>query len=71
MDDILNGEGYLSDLPLWRDDAAQEILAKVCAKFNVPVDVITELVILQRARLHQERAAGSYARIEEIIGRVD
>jgi hypothetical protein len=71
MDDILNDESYLSDLPLWRDDAAQAVLKKVCGEFNVPVDVITELVRLQRSRLHQERAAGSYARIEEIIGRVD
>lgn len=71
MDDVLFEDGYLSDLPLWRDEAAQAILEKVCTDFNVPVDVITELVRLQRERQHQERAAGSYARIEEIIGRVD
>ena len=37
----------------------------------MPLDVITELVTLQRERQHQERAAGSYARIEEILGRID
>lgn len=71
MNDVLIDDSYLNDLPLWRDEAAQAILEKVCADFNVPVDVITELVTLQRERQHQERAAGIYARIEEIIGRID
>lgn len=71
MNEILIHDGYLSDLPLWRDESARAILEKVCADFNVPVDVITELVTLQRERQHQERAAGSYARIEEIIGLID
>jgi len=64
-------EAYLSDLPLWADDDAQKVLQTVCAKYNVPVDVITELVALQRERQHQERAAGVYPRIEEILGRMD
>lgn len=71
MADILNDDSYLGDLSLWRDNAAREILEKVCGDFKVPVDVITELVTLQRERQHQERAAGSFARIEEIIGRID
>ncbi|HEY9080471.1 DNA modification system-associated small protein [Magnetovibrio sp.] len=70
-DEALVDDGYLSDLPLWQDDDARAILEKVCAEFDVPVDVITELVTLQREKQHQERAAGSYARIEEIIGRID
>jgi hypothetical protein len=64
-------ESLLSDLPLWGDDAAREILEKVCLEAKVPVDVIGELVLLQRERQHQERAAGIYARIEEILGRLD
>ena len=38
---------------------------------NIPVDVVTELVALQRERQHQERAAGIFARFEEILGRID
>jgi len=64
-------ESYLCDLPLWRDDSARAVLEEVCREYNVPVDVITELVTLQRDRQHQERAAGIYARIEEILGRID
>lgn len=61
----------IADLPLWSDDEAHKILAAVCARHAVPVDVITELVVLQRERQHQERAAGIYARFEEILGRFD
>ncbi len=64
-------EGFLNDLPLWADDEAREELERVCKQFNVPVDVITELVMLQRERQHQERAHGIYPRIEEILGRMD
>jgi hypothetical protein len=64
-------ESLLTDLPLWADDDARNRLAAVCDKYNVPMDVITELVALQRERQHQERAAGIFARFEEILGRID
>jgi hypothetical protein len=64
-------ESLLTDLPLWADDDARARLSQVCEKYNVPVDVITELVALQRERQHQERAAGIFARFEEILGRID
>lgn len=61
----------LTDLPLWADDDAYNILMKVCLQHAVPIDVVTELVALQRERQHQERAHGIYARFEEILGRFD
>lgn len=64
-------ESLLTDLPLWADDDARIRLAAVCDKHKVPMDVITELVALQRERQHQERAAGIFARFEEILGRID
>lgn len=64
-------EGSVADLPLWADNAAFVILQKICLKHSVPLDVLTELVILQRERQHQERAAGIYLRFEEILGRFD
>lgn len=64
-------DSYLSDLPLWADDEARKVFEQVCAEQNIPVDVITELVMLQRERQHQERAAGIYPRFEEILGRID
>lgn len=64
-------DGYLSDLPLWADANAQTALEKVCEKHGVPVDVLTELVMVQRERQHQERAHGIYQRFEEILGRIE
>jgi len=61
----------LTDLPLWSDESAYNELLKVCQENRVPIDVITELVQLQRERQHQERAHGVYARFEEILGRFD
>jgi phage-related protein len=61
-------EKSVADLPLWSDPHANEVLRQVCMKYKVPVDVITELVALQRERQHQERAAGINARFEEILG---
>jgi hypothetical protein len=71
MSDVNVPEGFVSDLPLWADEDARAILEQVCAEHNVPVDVLSELVGLQRERQHQERAAGIYPRIEEILGRMD
>ena len=66
MDDYL-----LSDLPLWANDEARDVLERICDEMNVPIDVVTELVTLQRERQHQERAAGIYSRFKEILGRID
>jgi hypothetical protein len=66
-----NDDVSVSDLPLWSENKAHLRLAEVCAKHDVPVEVLTELVALQRERQHQERAAGIYARIEEILGSMD
>jgi hypothetical protein len=64
-------EGYLKDLPLWADKKAQSILESVCEQHKVPVDVISELVMVQRERQHQERAHGIYDRFAEILGRIE
>jgi hypothetical protein len=66
LDDV-----YLSDLPLWADGDAFAAMEKVCEKYGVPVDVLTELVMVQRERQHQERAHGIYQRFEEILGRIE
>jgi len=60
----------LSDLPLWADDDAKQVLNDIASKHGIDIDVLAELVLLQRERQHQERARGINARIEEILGRV-
>lgn len=70
MSDRYLNDAYLSDLPLWDNDA-RPAMEKVCEKHMVPVDVLTELVMVQRERQHQERAHGIYQRFEEILGRIE
>lgn len=70
MDELLD-DNYLSDLPLWSDESAIDTLNRVCEKYDVPVDVVTELVIVQRERQHQEKARNIYGRFEEILGRME
>jgi hypothetical protein len=71
MDESLDNENYLNDLPLWTDEKARSVLEKICEKNHVPIDVITELVMVQRERQHQERAHGINQRFEEILGRME
>lgn len=70
MDDDFS-DALLNDLPLWGDEAAQAVLEAVCAKYKVPVEVITELVMVQRERQHQEKARGINPRFEEILGAIE
>lgn len=67
MLDYAYDDSGVSDLPLWADPEANQILQEVCKKHKVPLHVITDLVALQRERQHQERAAGINARFEEIL----
>lgn len=71
MSDTPADEANVADLPLWSDADANIRLAVVCDKHKVPIDVLTELVALQRERQHQERAHGIFMRFEEILGRMD
>lgn len=67
----LEEQKSLADLPLWSDAEAHSKLQQVCERHNVPIDVLSELVALQRERQHQERARGIFMRFEEILGRMD
>lgn len=71
MSEIDQEEAGVADLPLWADADANTRLSAVCEKHKVPIDVLTELVSLQRERQHQERAHGIFMRFEEILGRMD
>jgi len=62
---------YLGDLPLWSDRDAKELLAKLCEKHRVPLQVFEELVVIQRERQDQERAHGVYDAISEALGAMD
>ena len=71
MPEDFSDDGYLNDLPLWAEPVALASLENVCKKHSIPLDVLTELVTVQRERQHQERAHGIYQRFEEILGRIE
>jgi hypothetical protein len=52
MDEQTLNDNYLNDLPLWAELEARSRLEEVCAKHSIPVEVITELVMVQRERQH-------------------
>jgi hypothetical protein len=66
-----NEDVFLNDLPLWADDEAQRVLKATCDKYKVPVDVIAQLVGIQRERQHQERARGISKAFEEVLGLIE
>ncbi|MDP1645605.1 MAG: hypothetical protein Q8L71_08915 [Thiobacillus sp.] len=51
---------FLGDLPLWSDPNARAVLEELCVKHGVPMDVLEELVGIQRERSGEERAHNVY-----------
>ncbi|WP_341325825.1 DNA modification system-associated small protein [Methylotuvimicrobium sp. KM2] len=62
---------HIQDLPLWNDTEAFSVLESLCKKHDVPVDVLQELVLVQRQNQHREKAKGIYGQFEEIFNRMD
>lgn len=62
---------YLGDLPLWSDDEAREVMMKLCEKHNVPVDVLTGLVEIQRHNQDKGKAFGIYDAFSEVLSCMD
>lgn len=58
-DENILDDNYLNDLPLWADTKAQKRLEEVCAKHNIPVKAITELVMVQRERQYLQHAVAN------------
>ena len=62
---------YLGDLPLWSNDEAKEVMRTLCEKHNVPVDVLTELVAIQRHSQDRGKALGIYDAFSEVLSRMN
>lgn len=62
---------FLGDLPLWSDPGARAVLEQLCVRHGVPMDVLEDLVGIQRERSGEERARNVYPRIEETLSRMD
>lgn len=64
-------EEFLSDLPLWSDKETRAIMEELCRKHKVPVDVLTDLVVIQRIYQDKIRASGIYDAFSEVLSRID
>jgi hypothetical protein len=64
-------EVYLGDLPLWSEEIAKQMLADLCQQHNVPLDVFTDLVAIQRQYQDMTKARGVGDAISEVLSRMD
>jgi hypothetical protein len=60
-----------SDLPLWADVDAYQVLKRLCEQHKVPVDAFRELVAIERLHQHRERARGIYEEFDDVFRRMD
>jgi hypothetical protein len=61
----------LNELPLWGDNDAYGVLEKLCATHRVPIDVLKELVKIERQHQHRERAKGIYEEFDSAFEQMD
>lgn len=60
-----------SDLPLWKDEKAYRVLEELCAHHQVPVEILKELVAIERRHQHREVARGIYDEFDSTFERMD
>lgn len=61
----------ISDLPLWKEDEAYRVLEELCAEHDVPVEVLKELVSVERQHQHREKARGIYDEFDSIFEQME
>lgn len=64
-------EELTADLPLWDDEQAYALLCELCQKHGVPLDVLRELVAIERRNQHRERARGIYEELDAAFERMN
>lgn len=60
-----------NDLPLWRDNDAYSVLEELCDTHQVPIDVLKELVTIEKQHQHRERARGIYEEFDSAFEQMD
>jgi hypothetical protein len=56
-----------NDLPLWSDNDAYSVLEELCTTHQVPIDVLKELVTIEKQHQHRERARGIYEEFDSVF----
>ncbi len=60
-----------NNLPLWQDNQAYHVLEELCNKHQVPVEVLKDLVAIEREHQHRERARGIYDDFDSAFENMD
>ncbi len=60
-----------NDLALWQDNQAYQVLEELCVQYQVPVDILKELVAIERQHQHRDRARGIYDDFDNVFGKMD
>jgi hypothetical protein len=60
-----------NNLPLWQDNEAYCVLEELCDAHQVPIDVLKELVAIERQHQHRERARGIYDDFDSVFEQMD
>lgn len=59
------------NLPLWQDAKAHQVLEELSSKHQVPIDVLKELVAVEKQHQHRERARGIYDDFDNAFEKMD
>jgi hypothetical protein len=60
----------LRDLPLWADDEAHQLLESLCDEYKIPIEVLQDLVALERKRQGEAKRHNITAEIDHILARI-
>lgn len=60
-----------NDLPLWQDKKVNELLEELCNKHCVSLDVLKELVDIERQNQHKNIAYGIYDDFDNALNKMD
>jgi hypothetical protein len=61
----------LGELPLWKDEAAQEILEELSSKYKVPLSVLKELVASEQSNVGREKRRGIYTDFDTALDSIE
>jgi hypothetical protein len=59
-----------SDLPLWADDEAHQLLESLCNEYQIPIEVLQDLVALERKRQGETKRHNITVEIDQILARI-
>lgn len=61
----------INDLPLWDDKQANIIIQEMCDKYQVPFEVLKELVDITRQHQHKATARGITDELDNTFKKMD